>query len=113
MRTARDASTRRDMDSFPSQGGHGAHASQLLAGRFILAAGQASGEKRLRGPSGANHSEANSMRRAETICSVLTSLIALSSVAALGGQTPLGKDASDLRAHLGLQALDRYLETWN
>ena len=53
------------------------------------------------------------MRRAETICAVLTSLIALSSVAALGGQTPLGKDASDLRAHLGLQALDRYLETWN
>ena len=53
------------------------------------------------------------MRRAETICAVLTSLIAWSSVAALDGQTPLGKDASDLRAHLGLQALDRYLETWN
>jgi hypothetical protein len=31
-------------------------------------------------------------------------------------QTPLGplsKNASDLRAHLAMQALDRYLETWN
>ena len=28
-------------------------------------------------------------------------------------QTPLGKEAADLRAHAALQALDRYLETWN
>ena len=40
------------------------------------------------------------------------SLIALSGVAA-AGQTPLGKEALDLRAHLAIQALDRYLETWN
>ena len=40
-------------------------------------------------------------------------LIAVSSVAVMAGQTPLGKDATDLRAHLALQALDRYLETWN
>ena len=32
---------------------------------------------------------------------------------ALGAQTPLGKEAADLRAHMALQALDRYLETWN
>jgi hypothetical protein len=34
----------------------------------------------------------------------------------LAAQTPLGplsKDAADLRVHLALQALDRYLETWN
>jgi len=41
------------------------------------------------------------------------SLITASSVTVLAGQTPLGKDAADLRAHFGLQALDRYLETWN
>ena len=50
---------------------------------------------------------------------VLSILIGASSIApaarpiAAAGQTPLGKDAADLRAHLGLQALDRYLETWN
>lgn len=43
----------------------------------------------------------------------LLTLITASSVAVLAGQTPLGKDAADLRAHFGLQALDRYLETWN
>ena len=41
------------------------------------------------------------------------SLVTASSVAVLCGQTPLGKDATDLRAHMALQALDRYLETWN
>lgn len=43
--------------------------------------------------------------------------IVLGLIAALGvvavAQTPLGKDAAELRAHLALQALDRYLETWN
>lgn len=43
----------------------------------------------------------------------LLGLIVASSVAMLAGQTPLGKDAADLRAHMALQALDRYLETWN
>ena len=43
----------------------------------------------------------------------LLSLMTASSVAVLAGQTPLGKDAADLRAHFGLQALSRYLETWN
>jgi hypothetical protein len=39
--------------------------------------------------------------------------VVAASVAVLAGQTPLDKDAVDLRAHLGMQALDRYLETWN
>lgn len=43
----------------------------------------------------------------------LLSVITASAVTALAAQTPLGKDAADLRAHLALQALDRYLETWN
>ena len=33
--------------------------------------------------------------------------------AALSAQMPLGKERSDLHAHLALAALDRYLETWN
>ena len=44
---------------------------------------------------------------------VLLTLMTVMSVAALAGQTPLGKDARDLRARVALQALDRYLETWN
>ena len=44
---------------------------------------------------------------------VIVCLITGSSVGVLAGQTPLGKDATDLRAHMALQALDRYLETWN
>src|SRR4249919_400124 len=44
--------------------------------------------------------------------SLLSAIIA-SGVTVLGAQTPLGKDAAELRAHLALQALDRYLETWN
>lgn len=43
----------------------------------------------------------------------LLSLLGVSSVALLAGQAPLGKDATDLRAHVALQALDHYLETWN
>ena len=43
---------------------------------------------------------------------ILLSLIAVSGATALA-QIPLGKDATDLRAHMALQALDRYLETWN
>ena len=43
----------------------------------------------------------------------LLNLIAASGLAALAAQTPLGKDAAELRAHLALQALGRYLETWN
>jgi hypothetical protein len=43
----------------------------------------------------------------------LLGLLTASAVAGLTGQTPLGKDAADLRAHMALQALDRYLETWN
>jgi hypothetical protein len=31
----------------------------------------------------------------------------------VSAQLPLGKEASDLRAHLAMAALDRYLETWN
>jgi hypothetical protein len=53
------------------------------------------------------------MTRATTFCAVLTSLAAWSSLAVPAGQTPLGNDPVELRAHLGLQALDRYLETWN
>jgi hypothetical protein len=37
----------------------------------------------------------------------------LVTAAALAAQTPLGRDASDLRSHLAVAALDRYLETWN
>ena len=44
---------------------------------------------------------------------ILLSLITASGVTRLGAQTPLGKEAADLRAHMALQALDRYLETWN
>jgi hypothetical protein len=44
---------------------------------------------------------------------VLSSLIIASGMTALVAQTPLGKEAADLRAHMALQALDRYLETWN
>jgi hypothetical protein len=33
--------------------------------------------------------------------------------AAVVAQTPLGKEAADLRAHFARQTLDRYLETWN
>lgn len=40
-------------------------------------------------------------------------LIMLLGAAGSSAQTPLGKDVADLRAHLALQALDRYLETWN
>jgi hypothetical protein len=40
-------------------------------------------------------------------------LVVAGSASVLAGQTPLGNDAVELRAHLGLQALDRYLETWN
>jgi hypothetical protein len=43
----------------------------------------------------------------------LLSLIGFSSVTGLAGQTPLGTEAGDLRRHFALQALDRYLETWN
>jgi nuclear transport factor 2 (NTF2) superfamily protein len=50
------------------------------------------------------------MKQSQTFC---IALLVAASVAALAGQTPLGKDAAELRAHLGLQALDRYLETWN
>ena len=39
--------------------------------------------------------------------------LALWSAIGHAAQTPLGKDAADLRAHQALQALDRYLETWN
>ena len=44
---------------------------------------------------------------------IVLSLITGSGVMVLAAQTPLGKDGADLRAHLALQALDRYLETWN
>src|SRR4029077_13809016 len=50
------------------------------------------------------------MKQAHTFC---MALIVASAVGVLAAQTPLGKNAMDLRAHLGLQALDRYLETWN
>jgi len=40
-------------------------------------------------------------------------VVALGGAAGLAGQTPLGKEAADLRSHAALQALDRYLETWN
>jgi hypothetical protein len=40
-------------------------------------------------------------------------VVALGGAAALAGQTPLGREAADLRSHAALQALDRYLETWN
>lgn len=43
---------------------------------------------------------------------ILLILLAVWGTKALA-QTPLGKDATDLRAHMALQALDRYLETWN
>lgn len=39
--------------------------------------------------------------------------VAVLGVANLTGQTPLGKDTADLLGHMALQALDRYLETWN
>jgi hypothetical protein len=52
-----------------------------------------------------------------TLSTVLAALIgAASVVTVVAGQIPLGplsKDAADLRAHVALQALDRYLETWN
>lgn len=44
---------------------------------------------------------------------ILSSLIIALRVTVLAAQAPLGKDAADLQAHLALQALDRYLETWN
>jgi len=44
---------------------------------------------------------------------ILSSLAIASGMTALAAQTPLGKEAAELRAHLALQALDRYLETWN
>lgn len=37
----------------------------------------------------------------------------LLAAASLSAQVPIGKEASDLRAHLAMAALDRYLETWN
>jgi hypothetical protein len=40
-------------------------------------------------------------------------IIGASAPAAQAPLGPLSKDASDLRAHLAMQALDRYLETWN
>lgn len=44
---------------------------------------------------------------------VLTSCLVLAGVALLAAQTPLGPEATEWRAHVALQALDRYLETWN
>ncbi len=44
---------------------------------------------------------------------LIASGVALASVIAVAAQTPLGRDATDLRAHQALLALDRYLETWN
>ena len=40
-------------------------------------------------------------------------LLAALAAARPSGQAPLAKDAADLRAHLAIAALDRYLETWN
>jgi hypothetical protein len=34
-------------------------------------------------------------------------------IASIGAQTPLGREAIELRSHAAIQALDRYLETWN
>ena len=39
--------------------------------------------------------------------------VVLLAVAGVSAQAPLGKEAADLRAHLAIAALDRYLETWN
>ena len=39
--------------------------------------------------------------------------LVLLAAASLSAQVPLGKEAADLRAHLAIAALDRYLETWN
>jgi hypothetical protein len=39
--------------------------------------------------------------------------VLLITAAGVSAQVPLGKEASDLRAHLAIAALDRYLETWN
>jgi hypothetical protein len=44
---------------------------------------------------------------------IALSLITASGAVVFAAQTPLGKEAADLRAHMALQALDRYLETWN
>jgi hypothetical protein len=43
----------------------------------------------------------------------LTAIAILVSAASMAAQTPLGREAADLRAHFALQALDRYLEGWN
>ena len=44
---------------------------------------------------------------------VLASLAAVVLVARVGAQAPLDEAARAIRAHEGLLALDRYLETWN
>jgi hypothetical protein len=39
--------------------------------------------------------------------------LVLLAAASLSAQVPLGREAADVRAHLAMAALDRYLETWN
>ena len=43
----------------------------------------------------------------------MLTIATVSGAVVAAGQTPMGKEAADLRAHMALQALDRYLETWN
>jgi hypothetical protein len=44
---------------------------------------------------------------------LLASLVILASGLATAAQIPLGPVATELNAHMAVQALDRYLETWN
>ena len=44
---------------------------------------------------------------------LIVSGIVAASLGALPAQTPSDREATDWRAHAALQALDRYLETWN
>ena len=44
---------------------------------------------------------------------MMKAALVLLAAAGLSAQVPLGKEAADLRAHLAIAALDRYLETWN
>ena len=44
---------------------------------------------------------------------MMKAALVLLAAASLSAQVPLGKEAADLRAHLAIAALDRYLETWN
>lgn len=48
-----------------------------------------------------------------TNTTLFASLIGVASMVAVAAQTPLSREATDLRAHQALLALDRYLETWN